>query len=261
MIHVKLVAMGCIVSELDMFRVKRWKSNLFTIDQEVKRYILPPKADLRYWGYSDKLLKRVLPLPYHGKEDCPDLIFYILDAPIQNNFFSRILSENRIVISYYEVNHILHEENIPLENLLISLIYSYTLLYLANRKRVLTMKGEERIVHDHREGCLYDMCGNKEDVIYSSVHPIICEPCKAYLMQHGVAVDDIEIASNELKRLKRNLYYRMVHYLRSYPDIVFVLTCSLSIILNFVASNQKWAYAILICAIYTTVRLLIHYKH
>lgn len=41
---------------------------------------------------------------------------YILEVPLENNYFSRIIDQNRVLISYYEIKGILRIESIPLEN-------------------------------------------------------------------------------------------------------------------------------------------------
>ena len=41
---------------------------------------------------------------------------------------------------------------------------------------------EDAITHDYREGCIYDMCGIKEDIVYSCVAPTICEQCCNHLI-------------------------------------------------------------------------------
>lgn len=236
MVSVRLVAMGNIVSELDSAVITGWKSDLFTIEKEIKRGILPQKADCLtgIWDYSDNLLEQTFS---QIKFTSPsDITFYILDAPIQENWLSRILSKNRVVITYYQVKELLQKENIPLENYIIVCIYVYVLLYLAKGNKGLTLEDETAISHDYRENCLYDMCGIKQDVIYKCVQPIICEQCKAKLIYHSVTVTDVNKAEKELKRLKRTSYYRIVQMFKVHPYASFFLSCILAIGLNVIAS-------------------------
>ena len=160
----------------------------------------------------------------------------VIDAPIQNNYLSRVLTNNRIVITFYEAKQLLQEENIPLENYIISHIYSYVLLYLTKSNKELTFEDEMKILHDYRENCLYDMCGIKSEVIYKCVQPIICEQCKAYLISNGVSKDDVNNAEKELNKLKRNLYYRIVHFLKKHLYMAFLLSCCLALGLNILAN-------------------------
>ncbi len=234
MVRVRLVAMGNIVLELNLHQITHWKSKLFSIEKEVKRGILPQKGDWVSWAYSDELLTKSFSKINHTSQ--ADIVFYIIDAPIQNNYLSRVLTNNRIVITFYEAKQLLQEENIPLENYIISHIYSYVLLYLTKSNKELTFEDEMKILHDYRENCLYDMCGIKSEVIYKCVQPIICEQCKAYLISNGVSKDDVNNAEKELNKLKRNLYYRIVHFLKKHLYMAFLLSCCLALGLNILAN-------------------------
>lgn len=234
MVHVRLVAMGNIISELNSSRIIHWKSRLFTIEKEVKRGVLPPRTDSYQWAYSDVLLEKSF--SKISQTHLVDLTFYILDSPIQDNYSSRILTGNKIVLTYHKTKEMLQKENIPLENYLISRIYAYVLLYLTKSDKKLIPDDERIISHDYTAGCLFDMCGVKSDIIYKSVQPNICEVCKAYLISHGVSIDDINIAEQEQKRLKRTPYYRIVRQLKTHPFMGLFLSCCLALVLNLVAS-------------------------
>lgn len=265
MVHVRLVIMGNIISDLDLSKITHWKSELFTIEKEVKRGILPQKADSPNgnWEYSDLLLEDTFSKMNYTSP--VDITLFIIDAPIQDNWLSRILSGNRIVITYYQVKEILQKENIPLENYILVRIYMYGLLWMAKSNKELTQNDEYAILHDYRENCLYDTCGIKSEVIYKCVQPIICEQCKAYLMSHGVAKDDVYIAEREQKKLKRNLYYRLVHRLKSYPIITFMLSCCLAIALSVVANAISECYSNLLiivpCLLFCILWYLLQNKH
>ena len=250
MVKVRLVAMGNIVDELNSFQITHWKSRLFSIEKEIKRGILPQKADAIPWAYSDGILEKSFSKINHPSN--VDITFYILDAPIENNYLSRVLSQNRIVLTFYQAKQILEKENIPLENYVMSHIYAYVLLYLAKANKKLEPTDEIYISHDYKEGCLFDMCGVKSDVIYKCVQPIICEQCKAYLISHGVLRDDIKIAEKEQKKLKRTLYNSFVMKLKSYPVLAFVLSLFfaflMSILANYATGNCEVIHKITWCA-------------
>ncbi len=226
--------MGNVVSELNSIQITHWKSGLFFVEKEIKRGILPQKTDTNSWAYSDSILETTFSkMKFTSKAD---ITFFILDAPIEENYLTRILSENRIVVTYYNVKQVLQKENIPLENYLLSCIYTYVLLFLARKNETLTLADEEDIFHDYFEGCLFDMCGNKSEVIYKCVQPIICEQCRAYLISKGVTKDDVNIAVKEQKKLKRILYYRIVHWLKIHPYLAFFISCFIAFLLNIFAN-------------------------
>lgn len=241
-VNVRLVAMGNIINELDSFQITHWKSHLFSIEKEVKRGFLPLKAGMKPWAYSDVQLDNAFSQINNLSK--ADITFYILDAPIQYNYLSRILSENRIVLTYYQAKEMLERESIPLENYILSHIYAYVLLFLAKANKTIGPTDELDISHDYREGCLFDMCGVKQEVIYKCVQPIICERCKTYLINHGVTRDDIIIAEREQKKLKRSLYNRIVRKMKSYPVMTFILSCWLAIIMSVIANCFTGCYEI-----------------
>ena len=240
-VNVRIVAMGSIIEELDVQRIKGWKSSLFHVEESIGRHYLPQKSDLEYddlWAYSDDLLSQTLPkTEWH---DGLDLTLYILDAPLEDNYFTRIINGNRILITYYEIKDYLLKENIPLENYLISNIYTYALLLLANyrseNRHTLSAEDEDAIVHDYHDECIYDMCGNKEDVVYSCVTPQVCSKCKEFLSKRGIKDEEIVNTNQELKRLNRSSYYQIVHKFKSYPIITFFSSCALAVLLNIIAS-------------------------
>ena len=118
MVNVRLAAMGNNVDELDMFRIIHWKSKIFTVDKELKRGVLPQKAD-NAWEYSLHRLNRYLPNYAPINNGQLELTFFVINAPIEGNSFTYILDDNRVVITYYQAKELLLQENIPLENYLI----------------------------------------------------------------------------------------------------------------------------------------------
>lgn len=187
------------------------------------------------WGYSDEQLDSAFSKINHLSK--ADITFYILDAPIEDNYLSRVLPGNRIVLTYYQAKEMLERESIPLENYILSHIYAYVLLFLAKANKTMEPSDEIDISHDYRDGCLFDMCGVKSDVVYKCVQPIICERCKTYLINHGVTRNDIMIAEKEQKKLKRPLYNRIVRKLKSYPVLAFISSCWLAAIMSIVANG------------------------
>ena len=52
---------------------------------------------------------------------------FVLDAPLEYNYYSRILDNDYVVVTYYQIREILYKEDIPLENFLLRLLYAYSL--------------------------------------------------------------------------------------------------------------------------------------
>lgn len=241
MINIRIVTIGKSISDLDIIKIRKWESRLFVILDEIRNYTLNTDSDAHLWAYSDKNLQKSLPTPEQTLNDSDskkksDITIYVLDVQLENNYFSRILDNNRILISYFEIKEILRSENIPLENFLISLLYSYSLLFLAKREQFLSMKDEENIAHDAFRGCLFDMCGIKSEIIHSCVSPIICDMCKTYLKRNKVSENCINIANKELKRIKKDCYYRIISFMKKYPIWALFISGTTALILNILAN-------------------------
>lgn len=242
MVVVYLAFIGNIIHELDTLKIKKWKSSLFQLEYNFDSiYSLSVNSDTDSWGYSDETLKKSLPDMDIIKHDSHiqgkiDLIIYVLDIPLQDNYFSRIIDNNRILITYYQIKEILQQENIPLENYLIKLIYTYVLLFKGKRGNNLSMEDEEEMAHDAHRGCIFDMCGVKNEIVYSCISLIVCDSCKSSLIKKNVSGYNVSIVNKELKRLKKDYYYRMLDFLKKHPILSLSLSGMVALLLNVLAN-------------------------
>lgn len=234
MVNVRLVFIGKVPAELNVKKVTNWKSSLFKVYPEVK-YPLNLTPDIIPWGYSDNNLSKNLPSAEEVKQQSKEnqevnLLFYIIDAPIQLNWFSRIFAPNRIVLTFYEAKDILRKEYIPFENYIITHLYFYSLLFVKVGTGTITMPDELAMVHGARRGCVYDMCGIKDELPDSCITPGLCSHCENELK--NVDLNLLTTVKKELKRLKRMSYYRFVLFLKANPKLsvaasaLFAALCS-----------------------------------
>lgn len=233
MVNVRLVFVGKVPVELNVEKVYNWKSNLFKILPDV-RYPLNLTPDITPWGYSDANLNMGLPSATKVKQQTRDgkdvdLIFYIIDAPIEDNWFTRIFDPNRIVITFHEAKDILRKEYVPFENYVISSLYFYSLLYVKLGTGTITMNDELVMVHGARRGCVYDMCGIKDELPDACITPGLCSRCENELK--NVDQELLRVVKIELKRLKRTSYYRMVLFLKANPYLSLVISMSFAVFL------------------------------
>lgn len=186
--------------------IKKWKSNFFKISMGIGFFKPDASPDLLdNYGYSDEKLRQSLVDTQEDKEnELYNLKFYVVNVPLAEDCFSRILSEDTIVITYYEIKDILESEGLPLENYLLSSLYTYVFLYKCYDKF-----SEENLVHLVCRGCIFDFCGNKKDVINSCDKPKICESCRKRLVEKRVPVGEINKANQELRHLRRNVIDRL----------------------------------------------------
>jgi hypothetical protein len=72
---------------------------------------------------------------------------------------------------------ILIEGHIPLENLVLRILYAYSLVYLRQDNKIPSQINVLDFTHDDTRGCLFDMNGNKTDVLFSLDKPKIGDEC------------------------------------------------------------------------------------
>ena len=241
MVDVRLVTIGY-VNFLTVEKIKNWKSQLFNMVGEIENYPLNADADLGSWGYSDEILENALlkleqkiskRSTYRGNVD---IYVYVLSVPLEDNYFSRILPGNRILISYYEIREILDSNYIPQENFLISLLYTYVLIFLIKEKSELSMYDEIAMAHTVTRGCLFDMRGIKTDAIAACVSPQICGICIGKLLSSGIPQQDINLVNSELKRIKRIRYYELLLYFQKHPIKSMIIMAIASLLLNIISN-------------------------
>jgi hypothetical protein len=239
---IRLITIGHLASELNLSVIENWKSKIFKV-VERQRYSLTVEPDLINWGYSDKLLNKELPTVQQltnnsqsERTNDVDINFFIVDVPLTLNHFSRILSDNRVVVTYFEVKEILERNLIPLENFCIGLLYTYSLVDMIKVDRHMTMADENWMAHSACKHCLFDMCGIKEQVVRSCNKPTICGDCELKLKSRRVSEDVIETVKKELKSLKRNSYEMIKFFLKSHPKLSLLISFIAAIIASVIAN-------------------------
>jgi len=127
---------------------------------------------------------------------------------------------------------ILTEGHIPLENLLLRVLYAYSLVYLRRNNQIPPQIQDIGFTHDDTSGCLFDMNGNKTDVLFSLDRPIICDDCTNRLRQEKVADNKISKIKNEIKRIKKKRFYKISDFVKEKP----LLSIGISLIVGVLVS-------------------------
>lgn len=218
-IKIKLVRLGKQKHEDVFKKLKKYKSSIFEV--EIYRKDLP-KCDYN-WGYSFKILKELLNAENNSDYD---MCIGFIDTIIENNYFGKRLDEyNTYIISFYEVDEILKKENINIFNYILVTMYRYITRYK------LRISGEQ-LVHDETRGCIFDMCGDKINVIYSCKEPIICNECRSKIDKYGCDEEYMKNLEKELKKIKKTVYYRISDFIKKKPILSLIIGILSSIGLN-----------------------------
>lgn len=239
MVNIKIVIYGNLKDTIDTRRIIRWKSKLFSVSPAIAAYCINTRSDISNWGFSDKNLKAHLPSLKTVNDSNKtgrdaDLVVYLTNIPLENNFFSRIISSNQVVVTVFEVKQSLNQAEIPLENYIIAMLYSYSLMFISSKGN-LSMEFETQLAHNDARGCIFNNCGHKEEVVETAITPELCDVCKGFFLQNSVPAYQIENINRELKGLNRSLYFRISHFIKRRPLLTLIISALTAIFLNVVS--------------------------
>lgn len=230
-IKVKIGILGYLPFEFDQEKIKRWKSDLFAIDEICTINITSAKCDQEGWRYSDNLLNEILPA--RAEEDIFIAITYVA---LQDNYFTRRLDDRKVVVSYFRLLEEITKNNIPIENLLLRALYQCCTVYCCEKDSRNGSRAESQLLHHDTRGCIFDHDGYISDVIYSLDKPILCSSCKEQLRQFKVSEEIINSLTVELPRIGKDSYWRMINFIKSHPLLSLAITAVSGIIINMIAN-------------------------
>lgn len=202
--------MGHINHPIDFGRIGRWKSNFIRVIGITEQLDIPDGQ--RGWKeYTDNELDFLSPVPG------ADVTVAITEYALQDNFYIRRLSSSVVVISLYETADVIEAENIPLEYFILRNLYEFYLLHHIYHPIPPTREGIPNIIHNETRSCLFDMCGEKYDVIFSTGKPSLCNQCKANLAAHQLPDGALVGVERELRRIRKPRYYRISDWVKQRP--------------------------------------------
>lgn len=228
-IHIGII--GYLPFEFSRKKISRWKSELFEVVKIDEYNICSKRSDTGDWGYTDSLLNRELP-----KRGAEDIFIGITYVPIQNNYYARRLEDNRIIVSLFGIHKGISNNNIPTENLLLRVMYSAILVFSQEQNMSPALQGRLELLHDDTRGCIFDMAGNKSDVIYSLNKPQLCNGCIKHLQDSKVSNNTIAIVNKELKRIKKGRYYVIESFVKRKPILSIIITFVAGVLMSIVAN-------------------------
>ncbi len=233
-IKIKIAQLGYIPFPISHKKITSWKTDLFEVSSEIGQFTFQMDSDIDFWGYSDQTLENELPA-----EPGYDFLLTITNVPLQEEYYARRLSHNRIVITLKEVSDILRKENIDFENYIIRNIYRYLFVYLMYGKRIPLMSEKTNFTHDDTRGCIFDFNSNKSELIYSLDKPHICPDCKNKLdgrVQEKVPKFIIEKAEKEIQNIKKALYIKLMDFVKQNPLLSIIITFFTGIFMSVISS-------------------------
>ena len=209
---ITVATVGHMPADFNRQKIKKWDSSVFEIVDGIESYSLTCDSDGSDWEFTDVALEKLLPSKFNG-----EFLIAIVNVPIELNWYSRRLSENRVVFSFHEIKEILRFSNTPLENVIYRLLYAYTLLYKRSGNRIPKNVESTNFTHDETRGCLFDMNGNKTDVVYSCHNPIICSDCVERLRREKISDETIAQCQSEIQRIRKAMFFRITDFIKQHP--------------------------------------------
>lgn len=234
-IKVKIVLIGHLRHSLNLNKLKRFKSKLFSIT-EVERINTLPKPQ-KDDGFLDVVYSRDEITSIMNPVNTSDVVVGIINYRFDDNFYLHRVGKNKACISIAEIDSFLLGHNISIENFILKNILEMVVFKHALGE----VDGDEvyQLVHQDTRGCLFDLNGDRFDVVYNTEKPIICESCKAYLNSKSLPPNFIKNVSRELKRIRKPLICSVEMFIKKYPLFSVSVTLVSSILINLL-SNVIW---------------------
>ena len=230
-VRIKLVTIGHLPLRLNLKRVSAWNSGVFELANDIENFALRCDSDSEDWEFSDSLLKEQLPT-HNGA----DFLIAIVNVPIEDNWYSRRLGDNKIVFTFNQIKEFLAWENIPLENAILRILYAYSLLYRRSGNKIPSLDEVKGFTHDETRGCLFDMNGIKSDLVESCDKPVLCVECEEHLRQERVSTQMIKTVQKEIRKIRKHLYFRVFDFVKSKPVVALVISSVFAILLGVIGS-------------------------
>jgi hypothetical protein len=228
---ITVAAVGHMPADFNKSKIFSWSSDVFEITGEIESYALSKDSDGYGWEFTDENLEQVLPYNFQG-----DFLAAIVNVPLELNWYTRRLQNNRLIFTFHEIKDILNYSNIPLENVIYRLLYAYTLLYKRSGNRIPMTDEHTNFAHDETRGCLFDMNGIKTDIVYSMHKPIICPYCIEKLKQEKISNEFISKIQKEISGIKKPLFYRITEFVKKHPIWSLIISAISAIILGAIGS-------------------------
>lgn len=234
-VKIKIIFLGHVPHAIDIDKIIKWKSEIFEIVKPINSVAIVGNSDGESWEFLDKNIKEQLP-----ERDGSDVLLAVTNVPLQQNYYIRGLQDNKACMTYEMMADILKSDNIPLENLILRMLYFIALTYKYYGGKS-PISGEHiDIIHHETKGCIFDMNGVKTDVIYSLNGPKLCHSCVEALttkQKHKIEKEVIDKVQGELKKIKKGLYYQLSDFVKRRPIWSIVISSFVAIILGVIGST------------------------
>lgn len=229
---ITLIILGHASNLFSVKRIRNWKSTLFEI-VNIQTIVNLPESDVHDFYLDQKFAKDQL----SKLVQCPietDIAIGIIAYRFVDNFFIHRLGAKRVILSLYGINDLLSRESISTDNFILKHIYEVLALKLLFND----IDNDEvpSVVHRDTRGCLLDFNGDKQDVIFNTEQPKLCDTCKSEFKRRQIDANIVSDFERELKRINKPRVLRIELFIKRYPLFSVLISGLVAIILNVLAS-------------------------
>lgn len=232
---ITLIKLGHAGRLVDLQKIKNWKSDLFEIT-EIQCVDHLPESDIQDGYLDQKYTKEKLQTIISCPKDS-DFAVAIMPYRFKDDFYMHRIGTNCVVISLYGIPEILGLEHISVENFVIRQLYE--VCAIKHLTSDISNDDVYKFVHRDTRGCIFDMNGERADILYNTETPTICESCKDTFKRKQINSQIIATFEKELKRIKKPLILRIERIIEKYPLVSVIVSGLIAIFLNLLA-NYIW---------------------
>lgn len=230
-VNIKIAILGQLPADFDQRELLNWKSSVFAVNSSIETYQLNDDSEGDDWEFTDAQLEKYLTNSF-----AEDFQVILVNVKLQRNWYVRRLANNRLLFTFYEIAEILQFHNIPLQNLVLRVLYAATLIYRRYGDRIPLSTEATDYAHDETRGCLFDMNASKWDVVHSCDSPILCEYCVASLKTATVSNELVENIQKEIIKIRKPLFFRVIDFVKTHPIWSLILSIGTAFIIGVLSS-------------------------
>jgi hypothetical protein len=227
MIEIDLILIGNVKDLIDTSYLKRWGSNIFSIRQ-IKEIILTPDNGFDDPNCTFDKLKEL-------KTDSR-LTIAISNYYFPKNLISLPLTEHLISLSIYDFDKMLADEKIRIEKYILRFIYSFSIIYQTNDKR---LPETTDLIHRDIQGCIFDYCKRHIDTLKFHNDPKLSSHSRLKLESKNKPVNYLKVIDKEIKRLNRSYIEKLELYVKKNPAMTTIISLIIGFILGLITNMMK----------------------
>jgi hypothetical protein len=236
MIKIKLIIIGHSDRVVNFDLMKKYKSKFFNFSdiERINNLPNPEKDD----GYLDIVYTKAEIQTVMNHVEFDGLCIAIMNYGFDDNFYMHRVGNNKVCISIFELENILSEKKISIENFIIKNVYEIFIFYKIV-KNLTDNKEVYQFIHTDTRGCLFDLNGDKRDIVYNTEKPIICDECKGKISKKSIPKNFLEDIQGELLKIDKPFIKKIENFISKYPLFSVLVTFLFSTFINLF-SNWLW---------------------